>query len=148
MLIYAVLNLCGVEIQPNSSCLQKRSGDYRTICKVDAEGHRPCQASGPSTRGSWGLGVRRLYGTALLWYLFIFKFTLTWLTSVAKGGVLCPLRQPLVADEHSWMTCAHRPWKTQTDPSLGSSESPVNQPNPHAVSADSNFKACSRVFCE
>lgn len=43
MLIYAVLNLCGVEIHPSSSCLQSPYRDYGRICEVDAKWHRPYQ---------------------------------------------------------------------------------------------------------
>lgn len=60
MLIYAVLNLCSVEIQPNSSYLQNRYRDCGRTYKVtlnDTDLSRPWD---PSSQRSSGLGFEQV----------------------------------------------------------------------------------------
>lgn len=61
MLIYAALNLCIVEIQPNSSDLQNRYRDDKRTCRWKLTDTDPARPQDPSSQSSLGLYLGRFY---------------------------------------------------------------------------------------
>lgn len=148
MLIYAVLNLCRVEIQPNSSDLQNL---YWKLTDMD-----PVWPQEPSSQRSLLLDWERfLLHTCdtvktqnVFTNLFIEKdFNLTlclWMS-------LREMRWSCTTSATSWVQFGSmgidQPWKTQPQP-LCLQDLPGNQVNCRALFEDAVFNTHSKVFCD
>lgn len=146
MLIYAVLNLCGVEIQPSSSCLQSHTEIMGEPVRWTLNDTGPTRTP-PTNSPSLDLIAELCIVTTqkVLRYPFL-KIPLDIVHDRRKA--ICPTSATLwwhrrTVGQRVWVSPGrHRPVPCVFK------ESPMNQLSPHVLSEDWTFKTCSRVFCE